>query len=148
MFSPIGIKIDFGDATPAELTEFARNLAPYIPPVERDPVARLILKEHDPVASILKFAVTPPTPSDTKTAAYIFSYTKADGAVTDTDLPLAADPVVTIELAEDEQIVHKLIPVNKLGIRGTPGPEVVFVASDPTPPTETGSATLTFVSPV
>jgi len=148
MFGYLGVRLDFSLATPAELAELAKQINPYIPPVERDPVARLILKEHDPVASILKFAVTPPTPSDTKTAAYIFSYTKADGAVTDTDLPLAADPVVTIELAEDEQIVHKLIPVNKLGIRGTPGPEVVFVASDPTPPTETGSATLTFVSAV
>jgi len=59
MFAPIGIRVDFGDATPAELADFARNLAPYIPPVERDPVARLTLKEFDPVARTLTIAVPP-----------------------------------------------------------------------------------------
>lgn len=153
MFGYLGVRLDFSLATPAELAELAKQISPYIPPVERDPVARLILKEFNPVARTLTIAVRPPVPSDTRTASFIFTYEVPGTSPSDIAIPLTAASAPDAELPtftmdEGLSVKHFLTPVNALGIKGTAGPVVEVTPEDPTPLTETGTATLLVVSAV
>lgn len=153
MFGYLGVRLDFSLATPAELAELARHLLIYLPPVERDPVARLILKEHDPVARTFTVAVRPPVPSDPRTASFVFTYEVPGTSPSDIAIPLTAASAPDAELPtftmdEGQPVKHFLTPVNALGIKGTAGPVVEVTPEDPTPLTETGTATLLVVSAV
>ena len=98
MFGYPGVRLDFSLATPAELAELAKQISPYIPPVERDPVARLILRSSTPWPVPLTIAVRPPVPSDTRTASFIFTYEVPGTSPSDIAIPLTAASAPDAEL--------------------------------------------------